>query len=77
MYTNFSELRNKTSFAIKEDEDDHRSPRFDHQYSGKSGNAAMNFKVKSNFGDVTIGHNLPFDVKEKKERKERKKTASI
>jgi hypothetical protein len=78
VYTNFSELKNKTSFPIKEEAEDNSGLKFDHQYNGKSGNANMTIKVKSNFGDVTIGHNLPFDVnedrdaKERPERKERK-----
>ncbi|MEP6748345.1 MAG: hypothetical protein ABJB86_11510 [Bacteroidota bacterium] len=77
VYTNFSELKNKTAFNIKEEDEHDRGPKFDHQYSGKSGNASMNFKVKSNFGDVTIGHNLPFDVNDKKEHKEKRKTTSV
>jgi hypothetical protein len=78
IYTNFSELKNQTDFKIKEEAEDNSGMKFDHQYNGKSGNASINFKVKSNFGDVTIGHSLPFDVtedrdeKEKPERKERK-----
>jgi hypothetical protein len=77
VYTNFSELRNKTDFAIKEEDEDHRGPKFDHQYNGKSGNAGMSFKVKSNFGDVTIGHNLPFEVNDKEKGKKGKKTTSV
>lgn len=71
IYTNFSELKNKTDFKIKEDEEDHSGLKFDHQYSGKSGNASITIKVKSNFGDVTVGHNLPFDVNEDKDRSEK------
>jgi hypothetical protein len=73
VYTNFSELRNKTDFKIKEESEEGRGPKFDHQYNGKSGNGTMNIKVKSNFGDVLIGHDLPFDVDDdKEERKERR-----
>ena len=71
IYTNFSELKNKTGFKIKEDEEDRSGMKFDHQYNGKSGNAGINFKVKSNFGDVTIGHNLPFDVNDDRDRDEK------
>jgi hypothetical protein len=81
VYTNFSELRNKTDFKIKEEDEDHHGPKFDHQYSGKSGSATLAIKVKSNFGDVIIGHNLAFDVnddkEEKKERKERKEKVEM
>lgn len=79
VYTNFSELNNKTDLKIKEEEEK-SDVKFDHQYYGKSGNASISIKVKSNFGDVTIGHDTPFDPnddnkeerQEKKERKERK-----
>ena len=71
IYTNFSELKNKTDFKIKEDDEDHSGLKFDHQYSGKSGTGDINVKVKSNFGDVTVGHNLPFDVNDDKEKAER------
>lgn len=75
VYTNFSELRNKTELSIKE-EDERGDMKFDHQYYGKSGNASIPIKVKSNFGDVTIGHNTPFDPNdekpEKAERRERR-----
>jgi hypothetical protein len=84
IYTNFSELENKTSFKINEEEEK-GGVKFDHQYNGKSGDAKLNIKVKSNFGDVTLGHNLAFNInddkddndekpekREKKERKERK-----
>ena len=71
IYTNFSELKNKTGFTIREEAEDHSGIKFDHQYMGKSGNAGINVKVKSNFGDVTIGHNLPFDVNDDKDRDEK------
>ena len=71
VYTNFSELKNKTDFAIKEDNSDKSDIKFDHQYNGKTGNANLAIKVKSNFGDVTIGHNIPFDVNEEKEKPEK------
>ncbi len=71
VYTNFSELKNKTDFKIKEEAEDHSGMKFDHQYAGKSGNASITVKVKSNFGDVTIGHNLPFDVNDDKDRDEK------
>ncbi len=71
VYTNFSELHNETGFSIKEEAEDRSGMKFDHQYNGKSGNASLSVKIKSNFGDVTIGHNLPFDVNEDKDRDER------
>jgi hypothetical protein len=73
VYTNFAELKNKTDFKIKEEDEDAKGPKFDHTYTGKSGSATLSIKVKSNFGDVVIGHDVKFDVNEDKDdRKERK-----
>lgn len=75
--TSFSEVRNKTNFPIKKEGDDEdRGPRFDFKYSGKSGSGSANVKVKASFGDVTIGHNLAFDVNED-DKKKPKKTKNI
>lgn len=75
--TSFSEVRNKTSFPIKKegDNDDH-GPKFDFKYAGKSGSGSTAVKVRASFGDVTIGHNLPFDVNEG-DKKDKKKTRNI
>jgi hypothetical protein len=76
--TSFSEVRNKTSFPIKKegDDDEDHGPKFDFKYAGKSGNGSAAVKVKASFGDVTIGHNLPFDVNEE-DKKDKKKTRNI
>ncbi|MBO9632098.1 MAG: hypothetical protein J7578_03200 [Chitinophagaceae bacterium] len=68
--TSFAKFKNKTSFAInKEDEGENRGPKFDFDYSGKSGNGETTVKVKTSFGDVTLGHNLPFKVDDKNKGK--------
>jgi hypothetical protein len=75
--TSFSELNNKSSFTIKQDkEDDDNGPHFDHQYNGKSGSGSLPVKIKSSFGEVTLGHNLPDNVINEKKAK-KKKTTSI
>jgi len=53
IHSNFGEFHNDTQLAIKEtkDEDDH-GPRFDKDYSGKSGSGACKVKIKSSFGTV-------------------------
>ncbi|QEC45530.1 hypothetical protein [Pseudobacter ginsenosidimutans] len=67
--TSFAKFKNKTSFAInKEDEDESRGPKFDFDYTGKSGGGETSVKVKTSFGDITIGHNLPFKVEEKNKK---------
>lgn len=76
--TNFGDFSNKTDFAIarkgKDDDDDH-GPKFSHQYTGKSGSGATAVKIRSEFGQVTVGHNLEMKVADK--NKDKKKTRSI
>lgn len=73
--TSFSDVKNKTSFPIKKEGDDGDGPKFDFRYYGKSGSGGSTVKVKASFGDVTIGHNLAFDVND--EKKKDKKTRKI
>lgn len=76
--THFGEFSNKTDFAIAKqgkDDDDDRGPRFNQQYTGKSGSGTTTVKIRSEFGQVTVGHNLEMKVAEK--NKEKKKTRSI
>ena len=79
--TNFSEMDNNSSFSIKEqgDGDERHGPKFDHDYSGKAGGGTIPIKINSEFGEVTIGHDIKFDVSEKNEKKnkEKKKTRSV
>ncbi|NII25559.1 hypothetical protein HB364_10730 [Pseudoflavitalea sp. X16] len=75
--TSFCEVKNKTSFAIKKEGDDEdHGPKFDFRYSGKAGGGGSNVRVKTSFGDVTIGHNIAFDVNDDN-KKDKKKTKSI
>lgn len=60
--TSFSKLKNNTSFSIKEEGDDDRGPKFDHRYNGSSGSGSATVKIKSEFKDVSIGHNQSFDI---------------
>jgi hypothetical protein len=75
--TNFGEFSNKTDFTISKDgkDDDSHGPKFSHQYSGKSGSGTTTVKIRSEFGQVTVGHNLEMKVAEK--NKDKKKTRSI
>lgn len=80
--TSFAEVKNKTNFNIrKEGEDDEeRGPKFDFRYSGKCGSGNTPIKIKTSFGDVILGHNIPFDVnqkEEKKDKEEKKRTRNI
>jgi len=86
--TNFGNLNNKTNFDIKEEgnDDDRHGPRFNKRYTGKSGNGNIAMKIKSDYGDVTLGHNINIDVnkddrkdkdKDKDKEKDKKHTVKI
>jgi hypothetical protein len=60
----FGDVSNKSNFSVKEqgDDDDRRGPNFDKKFSGKAGSGNIPVKVKSDFGEVTLGHNLKVDI---------------
>jgi len=70
--TSFGEFSNKTSFNIKkegDDDDDKYGPKFDKQFSGTAGSGANKLRVKSDFGEVILGHNLQVDMTSKSKTK--------
>lgn len=75
--TNFGSLKNKTNFDIKEEgkDDEHHGPRFNKSYSGKTGSGNTVMKIKSDYGEITLGHNLNIDMKDN--RKDRKREVNI
>ncbi|OQP51858.1 hypothetical protein A4H97_27025 [Niastella yeongjuensis] len=83
--TNFGDLHNKTNFDIKEegaDDDDRHGPRFNKRYQGKAGSGNTDMKIKSEYGQITLGHNLTIDMnkeknKDKNKDKDKKGTVRI
>ncbi len=72
IHTSFGGFTNKTSFAIPKEEDNEK--RFfnkNQSYSGKAGSGQIPITIKSNFGNITMGYDIPFDVNEKSERRSR------
>lgn len=70
--TSFGSFNNKTDFTIKDDskEREHNyGPGTNRNYSGKSGSGEASVRIKSSFGGITMGHNLPFDVNDKSHHK--------
>ena len=70
--TSFGEFSNKTSFNIKkegDDDDEKYGPKFDKQFSGTAGGGANKLRVKSDFGEVILGHNLQVDMTSKNKTK--------
>ncbi|MEO8768877.1 MAG: hypothetical protein ABI402_02290 [Ferruginibacter sp.] len=80
--TSFGSFKNKTGikFSSDEDDDDH-GPKFDHQYSGKSGSGNVNVKVKSDFSTIILGEASAEEMddkhKDKDKEKHKSKTVSI
>lgn len=70
--TNYGHLSNQTNFDIKEDrdDDDRHGPRFNKRYTGKSGNGNTAMKIKSDYGQVTLSHNLNINLN-KEDREDR------
>ncbi|WP_207513286.1 hypothetical protein [Longitalea luteola] len=78
--THFGDLQNKTNLEIKEEKDDDEGhgPRFDKKFTGRSGNGSTAMKIKSEFGKITIGHNLNINMnKDDKKDKDKKGTVRI
>jgi len=78
--TNFGDLHNKTNFEIKEegDDDDRHGPRFNKRYQGKAGSGNTDMKIKSEYGQITLGHNLNIDMnKEKNKEKNKDKKGTV
>jgi hypothetical protein len=78
--TNFGDLHNKTNFEIKEegDNDDRHGPRFNKRYQGKAGSGSTDMKIKSEYGQITLGHNLNIDMnKEKNKEKNKDKKGTV
>lgn len=69
VYTSFGSLKNRTSIKFDSDEDDSKGPKFDHKYTGKSGNGTIPVNVKSNFSTIILGEPEQGDMKEKNKPK--------
>jgi len=70
--TSFGDFNNKTAFNIKkegDDDDEKYGPKFDKQFSGNAGGGANKLRVKSDFGEVILGHNLQVDMTSKNKNK--------
>ncbi len=59
VHTNFGNFHNKSTLVIKDDQkedkdDDEHGPKFDKDFSGKSGSGACKVKMKSSFGNIRL-----------------------
>lgn len=68
--TSFGSLKNRTAIKFDgDDEDDDKGPKFDHKYTGRSGNGNVPIKVNSSFSNVIVGEPGADDIKEKSKNK--------
>lgn len=79
IFTSFGSFKNSSNVKFNSSEDnkdeDHKySPRFDHEYSGKSGSGNINIKVKSSFSKIIVGEASEEDMKGKEKNKTKDKS---
>jgi hypothetical protein len=74
--TSFGSFKNTSNIKFNSDEDegDNRGPKFDYEYSGKSGSGNIPIKVKSSFGKIIVGEASEEDMKSKDKNKTKTKT---
>jgi hypothetical protein len=79
VHTSFGDFNNKTAFAIREEreEKERYGPKFDKDYSGNAGTGSNKVRIRSEFGEVTLGHNLEVDMSEKKNKSKSKGTVIL
>lgn len=74
--TSFGSFKNTSGVKFTGDDegDDRHSPKFDFEYSGKSGNGTVPVKVKSSFGKIIVGEASEEEMKNKNKEKKKDKS---
>ncbi|MFM6925482.1 MAG: hypothetical protein ACKOU7_08270 [Ferruginibacter sp.] len=75
--TSFGSFKNTSDVKLSSDEEDgdNRGPKFDYEYSGKSGSGNVPVKVKSSFGKIILGEASEADMKDKEKTKNKSRTS--
>lgn len=75
--TSFGSFKNTSDikFSSDEDGDNDRGPKFDYEYSGKSGSGSVPVKVKNSFGKIILGEASEEDMKDKNKQKSKSRTS--
>jgi len=75
--TSFGSFKNTSDVKFSSDEDAgrDRGPKFDYEYSGKSGSGNVPVKVKSSFGKIILGEASEEDMKDKNKSKSKSRTS--
>jgi hypothetical protein len=76
--TSFSTFKNRSAVKFSSDKDDENNedrygPKFDYEYSGKSGSGNIPVKVKVSFGKIIVGEATEEDMKGKEKSKTKSK----
>lgn len=77
IFTSFGSFKNTSDikFSSDNDGDDNRGPKFDYEYSGKSGSGSVPVKVKNSFGKIIVGEASEEDMKSKDKQKAKTRTS--
>jgi hypothetical protein len=77
IFTSFGSFKNNSGIKFTSDEEDgnNRGPKFDYEYSGKSGSGSIPVKVKSSFSKIILGEASESDMKDKEKSKSKSRTA--
>lgn len=73
--SSFGSFHNDTEFSIPRQDKEDRQFDQNKRYAGKSGSGAAPIDIKNNFGTVTLGHNISFDINDESKERTRKSRA--
>lgn len=72
--SSFGSFHNDTEFSIPRQDKEEQHFDQNKRYAGKSGSGATPIDIKNNFGTVTLGHDISFDVNDSSKDKNNKKS---
>ncbi len=70
--SSFGSFHNDTEFSIPRQDKEEQHFDQNKRYAGKSGSGATPIDIKNNFGTVTLGHDISFDVNDSSKDKNKK-----
>lgn len=73
--SSFGSFRNDTEFSIPRQDKEEQHFDQNKRYAGKSGSGATPIDIKNNFGTITLGHDISFDVNDSSKEKNKKSRA--
>lgn len=73
--SSFGSFHNETEFSIPRQDKADQYVDQNKRYAGKSGSGSTPIDIRNNFGTVTLGHNISFDVNDSSKDKNKKSRA--